>query len=420
MHQEQRKFLNTGNLLLIQRHQPKDMNFLIIHSSNIVHNASSGIIRVSALLGKIFGKHNHRCFNAYYKDTNGEPAFEHSVKLTPATETEQLRKALIDWDIDVVISQIYPTADTVRMLSSLRKSMEGIKRPLIVECCHNCPYIEIRGYDMHYLRFLLASPYLKTAQRIKKMAWGMACMLLPRTMNRMVAKRYQKVIDLTDKFVLLSDKFMPRVREYQNLKKGQLQFANNPETYTESLAPDDLEKKEKCILIVARLEENQKRLSYCFEMWKELQKDSRFSDWCLDVVGEGYDAGYYHQMAKKLKLQRVTFYGNQNPTDWYRKSQIMLMTSAYEGWGMTLIEAQSMGVVPIVFDSYESLSDVVTDGINGCTVPNRDKKAFLNQLRQLMLNDKLRKDIQLNCLKSSGRFSEDIIYQQWMRIIGSK
>ena len=396
------------------------MNVLIIHSSQIIQNASSGIIRVSALLGNIFQKHNHRCFNAYYKDSNGEPVFEHSIKLTPTTEVEQLRKACIDWDIDVLISQMYPTADTARMLTNLHKAVENIKRPLIVECCHNCPYIEIRGYDMHYLRFLIGYPSMKIALRFKKIIWGMACMLLPYIMNKIIAKRYQRVIDQTDKFVLLSDKFMERVKKFQNLREGQLEFANNPETYTECLAPCDLNMKDKSILIIARLEENQKRLSYCFEMWKELQKDSRFNDWRLDVVGDGYDAGYYKQMVKRLNLQNVTFYGNQDPIEWYRKSQIMLMTSAYEGWGMTLIEAQSMGVVPIVFNSYESLSDVVDDGINGCIVPNRDKKAFLNQWRQLMLNDKLRKEIQLNCLKSTGRFSEDVIYQQWMNIIDCK
>lgn len=35
------------------------------------------------------------------------------------------------------------------------------------------------------------------------------------------------------------------------------------------------------------------------------------------------------------------------------------MTSAFEGFGMTLVEAQQYGVVPIVMDSYKSLHDII-------------------------------------------------------------
>jgi len=49
-----------------------------------------------------------------------------------------------------------------------------------------------------------------------------------------------------------------------------------------------------------------------------------------------------------------------------------MMTSRFEGWPMVLMEAMQMGVVPVVYNSFESLSDIVVDGENGYIIPNND------------------------------------------------
>lgn len=395
------------------------MNILFIHASNIVAPASSGIIRVTATLKGIFEEHGHKCFNAYYKEVEGgKPLFAESLKLVSGTDGQQLVQACQKWKLDAIICQIHPTDETERLMRAVRNSEVLTKRPMLIECMHNNPYIEVLGYTPHYLWYLLKESKFSLPSRVKKALWGVFCCYMPDKARRKVAARYQKIFDLTDKVVLLSDKFIPEMKKYQRYKEGQLQFANNPMTYDDaSFTADDLKKKEKLVVYVGRLEESQKRLSVSLAIWKRIEQDPRFADWRFDIVGTGGDEEYHKRIAKDLKLKRVTFWGTQNPNEWYGKASILMLTSAYEGWGMVINEAQQKGVVPIAYGSYASILDLITDGVDGCIVPNQDKQAFVDTLKMLMTDEEKRRDMQLAGLKNSGRYSEDVIYRQWEKIL---
>ena len=58
-------------------------------------------------------------------------------------------------------------------------------------------------------------------------------------------------------------------------------------------------------------------------------------------------------------IKNIYFEGNKNPLPYYQKASVFLMTSALEGWGLTITEAQQFGVVPVAFDSYPSLHEVI-------------------------------------------------------------
>ena len=45
-----------------------------------------------------------------------------------------------------------------------------------------------------------------------------------------------------------------------------------------------------------------------------------------------------------------------------------MMTSSFEGWGLTLTEAQQYGCVPLAFHSFASLTDIITDKVNGFAI----------------------------------------------------
>lgn len=62
------------------------------------------------------------------------------------------------------------------------------------------------------------------------------------------------------------------------------------------------------------------------------------------------------------------------------------MTSAFEGFPMTLVEAEQFGCVPIVMDSFSSLSSIITDGKNERIIANHDEDGFLSAMEELMAN----------------------------------
>ena len=67
-----------------------------------------------------------------------------------------------------------------------------------------------------------------------------------------------------------------------------------------------------------------------------------------------------------------------------------MMTSAYEGWPMTLMEAMQNGCVPIVFDSFKAVYDIVDSDINGVIVSNGDMDTYHRELVRLMSDDNYR------------------------------
>jgi glycosyltransferase involved in cell wall biosynthesis len=93
------------------------------------------------------------------------------------------------------------------------------------------------------------------------------------------------------------------------------------------------------------------------------------------------------------------------------------MTSAYEGWGLTLTEAQQMGCVPIVFDSFSAVHDIIKSGENGLLIPNNDLDSYVSALVGLMLNEQLRKEMERQALRTSKAFALQEVIKEWGNLL---
>ena len=110
------------------------------------------------------------------------------------------------------------------------------------------------------------------------------------------------------------------------------------------------------------------------------------------------------------------FAGNQNPEPFYQKASIFLMTSRLESWGLTITEAQQFGVVPIAFNSYPSLTDIINPQ-NGIIVSDNDLSAYIKAIKYLIRNKNARKNLAINAIESSKKFKSDIIAKQWIELM---
>lgn len=218
-------------------------------------------------------------------------------------------------------------------------------------------------------------------------------------------------------YVLLSESYFKNFKclsNNSNLLK--LKAINNPLSFDVKYGIDDIQKKNKEVLIVSRMDEAQKRISYCLEIWRHIEMCG-FEDWILNIVGDGPDLPYYKNLALNLGLKRVIFHGNSSPINFYNSASIFMMTSRTEGWGLTLTESLQTGVVPIVMDSYLSLHDIIINHYNGIIIKNNNISAFVKELMNLMLNKNFREKIALNCVKSSIKFSKENILSKWLTIL---
>src|SRR5699024_8251275 len=77
------------------------------------------------------------------------------------------------------------------------------------------------------------------------------------------------------------------------------------------------------------------------------------------------------------------------------KSDIYVMSSAWEGLSISLIEALASGI-PIVATDAGSNNEIIENGVNGVIVPIKDSEALANSLYEVIINPKLRRKFTYN------------------------
>jgi glycosyltransferase involved in cell wall biosynthesis len=117
-------------------------------------------------------------------------------------------------------------------------------------------------------------------------------------------------------------------------------------------------------------------------------------------------------------LDNITFYGYQDAQSFYESASIICLTSSYEGFGIALIEAMSRGAVPVAFNSYLSVTDIIDDKKTGFLVTPFDIEEYANILSGLMASHQLLQRCSVEAKKHSMKFNLSIIGKQWLAVIG--
>ena len=166
--------------------------------------------------------------------------------------------------------------------------------------------------------------------------------------------------------------------------------------YIRNPIPEELihvKEKTRCvsrrILWIGRISD-EKRTKDALLMMKELLK--HVPDSTLDIVGQPEKAYGEETLAlcKELGLDKnVTFYGYQKDVSkFYKKSDVLIMTSETEGFGLTLLEANAHGI-PCVMYELPFLSDLTIEfGI--LTVPLGRTDLMAKSVSDLLMNDEKR------------------------------
>ena len=387
------------------------MRILFYNSCNVTVT-DGGTPRITARVSKGFTDLGHKCYLAYSQELEGdypETPFEKRINITKKPYDD----FLVENDFDVIILQ--KMTRMVKYLNKLR--LDRNLHYKIISVLHFNPGFEeygttFRSFTYGLTHFHGAVEYVKDL--VRTITYPVYKLYYPHR-NRNL---YRTVYEYSDKVVLLSASFIEQYVRYARLNDHSKFVAiPNANSYDEWLPEEKLKNKKKQVLVVSRLEERQKRISLAIRVWAEMEKDDRLKDWTFVIVGDGTSRHSYELLAKKLGLQRIRFEGRQNPKTYYEESAIFLMTSAFEGWGLTLTEAQQNGCVPIAFDSFTAVHDIIQNRHNGLLIKNNDLAAYAKGLNHLMLNDDLRNQMAKAALNSSKEFTLEKVMKQWVNLI---
>ena len=396
------------------------MNLLTINSFNCSAQAMGGVNQTTATLTKYFTHQcGINCYLGFFEEISSEfeplPEFQGRILLNRHFDEQAFENFLRTNHIDIVQVN-FLKKHNLKTLPQIYKVAHkcGAK---VIYAFHMCPGFQIHTYGS-WERVKYGWRYNDNAQaETKKWLLTKTKWLWGGIARRLMQSKYRAPYESCDRLVVLSKYYFDTYAYYAGVKPNDKMTAiGNALRFKEYASAADIAAKDKTVLVVARFDEDIKRISLMLKAWREIEADSQYNEWKLQIVGDGRDKGFYEYLVRKWALQRVEFTGRQNPQEYYRKASLFLMTSTAEGWPMVLMEAVQMGVPVVAMDSFGSLHDIVTDGLNGRIVPNNDIAAFRKAMEELMYDELSRNQMSRNAVESSKRFTIDRIADAWLQL----
>lgn len=178
---------------------------------------------------------------------------------------------------------------------------------------------------------------------------------------------------------------------------------------------------EKRLISVGRLSE-EKGYMDLIGIFSVISKNN--PDWVLDIIGDGKEREKLENYIKNLNLQeKITLHGFRDKDyidNMLNKSSIYLMTSHTESFGIVLIEAMSHGLPCVAFSSAEGANEIIDSGKTGYLIHNRNNRAYIEKVEDLMNDIDSRKRLGKEARKSIKKYHGLQVVEDWYKIIEKK
>lgn len=380
------------------------MNILFLAFSPMLPERG-GVQRVSELLAEEFERRGNKCFYLA-RPPAGNEVYSFRQHFLPKNkfrgkslhENEVFFETFLEKnDISHIIWQdaAYRSFPFCRILKKIRRN----RNVSLISVVHNRPD---HWQDKFHARETASSLFKKIQVKLQYQRH-----------YRRYKKYYRINYDVSDAFVLLSSKYGKEISKYLGKSRlAKLAAIQNPATYAAEAT--DFSEKKKELLFVGRMNFTEKRPDILLRTWTKLQPD--FPEWELHFVGDGGYLPELKTLAGTIGTKRVSFEGFQNPKSYYHAAAIFCMTSTSEGFPMVLVEAVSFGCVPVAFDSFAAVHDIIDNGKNGMLVPPFDLEKYAETLARLMRDDALRERLARAALKIPEKFSLQKIGDRWEKL----
>ncbi|MHA7819574.1 MAG: glycosyltransferase family 4 protein [Erythrobacter sp.] len=146
---------------------------------------------------------------------------------------------------------------------------------------------------------------------------------------------------------------------------------------------------------------------------------AQFPSWNLTIWGEGDLRKDLEEQRARLGLEdRISLPGlTEQPGQWVETADLLVLSSAYEGWPNVIVEAMAAGLPVISFDCEHGVTDMIDDGVSGRLVAQGCVAGLASAMANLLGDAEARQRLAENALKASERYETDVIASQWMQIV---
>jgi poly(glycerol-phosphate) alpha-glucosyltransferase len=185
--------------------------------------------------------------------------------------------------------------------------------------------------------------------------------------------------------------------------------------YTFPISPRQFEERDSSkVVIVARFDRI-KRLELAIEIFGLVVNE--LPNLKMDIYGFGAREveEELSQKIKDLNLEENIFMkgSTDNAAEVLSGGAMFMMTSASEGYGLTLQEAVCNGCPVVAFNVKYGPAAIINEGVTGYLIKDGDSKSFAKKMISLFRNEDLLRKLSENCYKDAPKFSKEVFMERW-------
>ena len=171
------------------------------------------------------------------------------------------------------------------------------------------------------------------------------------------------------------------------------------------------------VVFAGRLEREHKGLDYLVEVLKKILKE--VPELTVDIIGDGPSNNWLKKELEKAELGKIAnLVGTtDNVYQFYSKASVMVQTSRWEGFGMTILEAMSCGVPVVAFHNYGP-DEIIRNSVDGYLINKFDTDVFAQKVLELLKQPERKMQMGKCAIERSQDFSLEKVLPLFKRYLG--
>lgn len=162
------------------------------------------------------------------------------------------------------------------------------------------------------------------------------------------------------------------------------------------------------VVFVARLDESQKNLTMLVDVVKKLK--ARQNDIVINVYGDGPD----RKMLESISDIAILHGRVDDKDEIYNDACVVISTSHWEGFGLTLLEGAAYGVPAVSTKHCPAICELITHDENGYLFDVSQVDDFVSAIENICIDSELRASLSEKASLAALNYSKDVVMNNYL------